>query len=251
MNPQSGYLISPRARGKVRHYFHKLDHDANLEAGHRILEQTLKRWKVVADNEHLLKHFSKDSIDGVLVDIGRGAIRQTQLDALFRPETPKKRISSHPEKAASVSRSQHRVSGVDDLLTRLGKCCKPIPGDDVIGYITLGEGVTVHKQNCSNIIHLPEARQNRLIDIDWGSDTETYMVDVEIEAYNRDGILNDITQLLSSLRINLIRADSRLEDSDQLKMVEITIQISDSEELSLVLNRLQQVKNVISAGRTI
>ena len=256
MNPQTGYLSSPRARSKVRHYFHKHEHDDNLEAGHRILEQTSKRWKVHIEESELLKHFRKDDLESVYVDIGRGSIRQTQLDAFYRPETPKKPSGDELKEGLSDRKAdeqigRHTVSGVSDLLTRVAKCCKPIPGDDVVGYITLGHGVTVHKQGCPNMTNLPEERQNRLINIDWGKNVETYPVDIEVEAYQRHGLLNDITQLLSSLSINLLRADSHYDDNYQTRMLEITIQIKDSEQLSLILNRLMQVKNVISASRKI
>ncbi len=256
MNPQTGYLASPRARSKVRHYFHKLEYDDNLEAGHRILEQTIKRWNVHLEESGLIKHFRKKDLEGVHVDIGRGSIRQTQLDALYRPETPGKLLGGELKEDVADElndeyKGRHTVSGVSDLLTRIAKCCKPIPGDEVVGYITLGQGVTVHKQDCPNMTHLPEERQNRLINIDWGQDIETYPVDVEIEAYQRNGLLNDITQLLSSLKVNLLRADSHYDMNYQIQMLEITVQIQDSEQLSLILNRLAQIKNVISASRKV
>ncbi len=251
MNPQTGYLASPRARSKVRHYFHRLDHDDNLGAGHRILEQTLKRWKIQLDEAELIHHFDKNDLDDVQVNIGRGSIRQTQLDAFYQPKIPKKVVRDGLKGSFREQPGRHTVSGVSDLLTRVAKCCKPIPGDDVVGYITLGRGVTVHKQVCPNMINLPEERQNRLINIDWGTNEETYSVDIEIEAYQRRGLLNDITQLLSSLKVSLLRADSHFDDNYQIRMLEITVQAQNSEQLSLILNRLMQVKNVISASRKI
>jgi len=249
MNPQTAYLASSRARAKVRHWFHEQDRDDNLEAGKRILEQTQKRWGARAERlAELIRHFGKQDEANLLVNIGRGDIRQTQLDAFFKPELVKKK-QKIPVVKKDVEKGQAAITGVGNLLTRVGQCCKPVPGDEVIGYITLGQGITLHRQDCPNMLNLPEKRRNRLVEIDWGQETSVYTVDIELEAFDRTGLLNDVTQVFVSQKINLIRADTRTDVDNQTVYMKLTVQIQGADQLALIMNRLAQLNNVMEVRR--
>ncbi len=253
MNPASGYLISARARGKVRQWFHQQNRADNLEAGKRILEQTQKRLggagKPMAE---LLQQFHQPDEESLYVAIGRGDIRQHQLDALFRAEftAEKKPAAATPAKPARpAGRELAEAGGVDNLMTRVAHCCNPVPGDEVIGYITQGQGITVHRADCRNVLKLPEDQHRRLIQIRWGDTTQLHDVDIEIRAFDRRGLLNDVTKVLVDLKSNLIRANTYTDPSTQDVSMKLTIQVRSHEHLSAILARLNLVSNVFEARR--
>jgi len=249
MNPQTGYLASSRARAKVRHWFHEQDREENLEAGKRILEQTLKRWGANAENlPKLIQHFGQQDESTLLIDIGRGDIRQTQLDAFFKPELEKKKLKT-PVIKKDTEAGHAAIAGVGNLLTNVARCCKPVPGDDVIGYITQGRGITVHRRDCPNMLNLPETRRNRLVEIDWQKQTGIYTAEIELEAFDRTGLLNDVTQVFLTQKINLIGADTRTDVDSQTVHMKLTAQIQSAEQLALIMNRLAQLNNVMEVRR--
>jgi GTP pyrophosphokinase len=250
MNPQSGFLASARARGKVRHWFHEQDRGDNLDAGKRIFEQTQKRWNAeTRPMQDVLQHFHQQDEEALMIAIGRGDIRQSQLDAFLRPELerlPPKKIT--PVETGKKS-TEAAIAGVGDLLTQVARCCKPVPGDEVVGYITQGKGITVHRQDCSNILNLPEERRQRLVKIDWNTKSDLYAVDLVLDAFDRTGLLNDVTQVLVANKINLIRADTSTDTKTQQVRMRLTVQIRDVDELAILLNRLTQINNVMDVRR--
>jgi len=249
MNPKTGYLASSRARTKVRHWFHQQDRQNNLEAGKRILEQTQKRWHANTDEvEKLIKHFGKADEETLLVDIGRAAIRQTQLDAYFKPEEKKQQPGTSPN-VIDKETGKAAIQGIGNILTRVARCCKPVPGDAVIGYITQGQGVTVHRRDCPNMKNLPEDRRSRLVEIDWEKESGVYTVEIEVEAFDRTGLLNDVTQVFVAQKINLIRANTNTDVKTQTVYMRLTIEIRDSNELTMIMEKLAQLNNVISVSR--
>lgn len=249
MNPQTGYLASSRARTKVRHWFHEQDREENLEAGKRILEQTQKRWGTDAANlPELIRHFGQQDENTLWVDIGRSDIRQTQLDAFFKPKLEKKKQKPHVAKK-NAQKEPAIVAGVGNLLTHVARCCKPVPGDEVIGYITQGQGITMHRQDCPNILNLAETRRNRLVEIDWEKEAGIYTVDIELEAFDRTGLLNDVTQIFLTHKINLIGVDTHTDIDTQTVYMKLTVQIQDADQLALIMNRLAQINNVMEVQR--
>jgi len=241
--------VSARSRSKVRRWFHEQDREENLEAGERILEQTLKRWNIKDDGilEKLTKHFHQSGGHATLIGIGRGEIRQTQLDGYFQPEAAPKRLKK--VNPVSSPGTQSEVMGVGNLLTKIAKCCKPIPGDQVVGYITVGAGITIHRKDCSNIINLRSERRDRVVAVDWGQETKAYTVDIEIEAFDRTGLLNDVTNKLVSLNVPIVRIDSQTDYDTQEVLMKLTLQLEQAGQLVQVLNRLTQIENVRQVRR--
>jgi GTP pyrophosphokinase len=252
MNPNSGYLVSANARSKVRHWFHQQNAEENIESGRRVLEQTIKRLGVKRRQlDELLTHFGQPDEAALLIAIGRGDIRQAQLDTLFRPDLTESEKSTEISRPRSQLGSTNKVDvgGLENLLIRVGECCKPVPGDDVVGYITQGQGVTVHRRDCGNILNLPENRQNRLIEISWGSEVSQYVVDMTLSAFDRSGLLSDVTQVFTEEKANLLRVETRTHANNQQVAMKLQAEVNDYIQLTTLIDRISQIKNVFDVRR--
>jgi GTP pyrophosphokinase len=136
-------------------------------------------------------------------------------------------------------------------LKKFAKCCRPVPNDPILGFITRGRGVTIHRSDCSNMLRLDAERRTRLIDVSWmETDTDTYPVDVLINAYDRQGLLRDITTVLASESVNVLSLDTRTTPRDQTAEIQTTVEVSDLSHLSRILDRISQLRNVIDVRRT-
>ncbi len=249
MDPRSGYLISPNARSKVRSWFHHQDSAENLEAGRKILDQTIKRLGVQPlPLEDLIKQFHCRDEKELFVSIGRGDIRQGQLDALFQKEVDEE-TPLLVERAPVISDDKASVAGVGNLLTKVARCCNPIPGDDVIGYITLGQGVSIHRSDCRNILNLDADKRDRLIDIEWGGQARLHTVELQLKAFDRPGLLNEVTRLMLETKANVLRADTRTDMKTMTVTMDLTIQVASYDELMRLMSRLSQLRNVTDVHR--
>ncbi|MEJ2059074.1 MAG: GTP diphosphokinase [Gammaproteobacteria bacterium] len=251
-NPGSGYLNTARARQKVRHWFSQQDRERNLADGRALLERECSRFGVTApDLPALQRRFHAQSEEELLLALGRGDISQAQLATALQPvEAPRlvpaapKRPSRKKPKGKGV-----QVRGVGNLLVQFARCCKPVPGDPIVGFITRGKGVTIHRQDCPNILKMPEEKRNRLIEVDWGGAAQTYTADLHIEAFDRQGLLRDITAVLSNEKVNVMSANTRTNADDQMVVMDLNVEIEDSVQLSRVLARIAQLPNVLTAQR--
>ncbi len=144
------------------------------------------------------------------------------------------------------------IQGVGNLLTTMARCCRPVPSDPIVGYITRGRGVTIHRQDCGHILRLQGDDRARLIEVDWGSASDrAYQVDILVEAYDRSGLLRDITSLLSNEKINLSGANTATDENDGIARMQLTLEIRDISQLSRVLTKISQLSNVITARRKV
>ncbi len=253
LNPALGYLQSPRARAKVRHWFRYLNFDENVAQGRAQLDRELSRLGIVAINqEKIAQKFHFQRVDELLAAIGRGDIAQRQIILAIQEELPSraeetaKPLAVRPAPVRSSS-SGILVEGVGNLLTNIAKCCKPVPPDAIVGYVTSSRGVTIHRQDCSSMLNLPETRRSRLLEAQWGGGSATYDADVEVVAYDRQGLLRDITDLFAKEKTNVIKVETFLADN-QAKM-RFLVEIKDLEQLSRLLTLIQHVPNVVSARR--
>lgn len=134
----------------------------------------------------------------------------------------------------------------------MARCCKPVPGDAVIGYITQGRGVSIHRRDCKNILNVPTEKLSRLIEVDWShGQRQTYPVDIEVMAFDRQGLLRDITSILTNEKINVISANTHTNKQDYSVHMQLTLEIASIDELSKVLGRIAQLSNVIEARRRV
>ena len=136
------------------------------------------------------------------------------------------------------------------MLTVIAKCCKPVPGDDIVGYVTLNRGVTIHRQDCSEFMQSVFLEPDRAIEVSWGDDTKNrYPVDIELEAYDRTGLLSDITSLLSTIRVNVLNINTHTDRAAGLAYMRLTLEITEVSQLMRILGRLNNTPNIISAVR--
>jgi len=253
LNPALGYLQSPRARAKVRHWFRYQSFDENVAQGRVQLDRELNRLGIASLNqEKIAQKFHFQKLEEFLAAIGRSDITQRQLILAIQEELPPKveeAAKPHVPRPAAVrsSSSGILVEGVGNLLTTIAKCCKPVPPDEITGYVTRSHGVTIHRQDCPFMLSLPEARRSRLLNAQWGGGSATYTADIEVIAYDRPGLLRDITDLFTREKINVVKVESLLADN-QAKM-RFLVEIKDLEQLSRLLSLIQHVPNVVSARR--
>ena len=140
--------------------------------------------------------------------------------------------------------------GVGNLLTTVAKCCNPVPGDDIIGFITLGKGVSVHRQDCKNIINLDDQSQSRLIEVEWGNqDISIYPVSLIVNAIDRHRLLSDVTTTLADDKVNVVAVNTLSDKTKQTARMAITIEIKDLQQLTRVIDKLNQLPNVLDVSR--
>ena len=254
LNESLGYIKSARTRQKINHWFRQQDHDNNYKEGLEILERekhllNLPKLKP-AD---LVKTFNRQDERDFLIALGRGDISSKQLsDTLIRSQTKEIRFRK-VKKATTHHISDIVVRGVEDLYTQTAQCCRPVFGDQIIGFITQGRGISVHRSDCPNILHLAEEQHNRLIDVSWGmsSSESDYAADLLVSGYNQPGLLRDIADLFARTRLNVISINTRPTHDSNFSLLEITIQISDTLQLANVLERLIQLPSVTDAQRKV
>lgn len=256
LNPASGYVNSPRARSKIQHWFKMQAREQNLVEGQAIIEREFKRVAMTTiDIVLLAKKMRFANLEDLYASVGAGDTSVGQVLSAAQRQLADQQPAQPviPFKAKSPVRkkdSDFYIEGVGNLLTNIANCCTPVPGDAITGYITLGKGVSIHRQDCANILQLQTEEPDRIIRVEWGNAPQsTYSVDIIIEAYDRYGLLKDITMLLDSERIN-ISAMQMLSDKGQ-NTVEMmaTIEIRSYDELSRALIKIDALPNVVSARR--
>jgi GTP pyrophosphokinase len=252
--PSLGYLASPRNRNKVRSFFRKLDEEQNTQQGRQILERELQRLAVHSVTlPELISEFNVDNADQLYRAIGEGEINAAQISgAVQRRAKPQelptpvlKRPAAEPKKASGIT-----IDGVDDLLSNFAGCCSPVPPEAIAGYITLGRGVSIHRDDCGNFKRLAIANPERVIPVEWGTGGDrSFPVDVNVRAYDRRGLLRDISAVLADSKINIHAMNTLTHETDGIADMNLKITVHDLEELSRVLARIQGLHNVLSARR--
>jgi GTP pyrophosphokinase len=259
LDPHMGYVQTTHARSKIRQWFKQQDHEKHLRAGKALLDRERHKLGLPAlkdaDMEELTHHFKLPRVDDLLLAIGRGDIGPAQLAATLRVP------GFHPPVAQNVSEpkaeagepdvSGVNVQGVRNLMLHFAHCCGPVPPVPIVGYVTVGRGVAIHRQDCRNMLDLPPRRQLRLIDVSWGAEPTVVPVDIEVTAIDRKGLLKDITQVLADEHLHIIRtyADSPLRDR-QVTM-DVTVEVSDLAQLSVALDKICRLSNVLTARRKV
>ena len=245
LNPSLGYITTARARQKVRQWFRRQQREQNIALGREILEREMKRLGLEQQSfEEIARLFKYSRVEDFLAAIGYGDISPIQIankidDAAARK--PDLKISPLRE-----SRADFRVTGVGDLLTRLAKCCNPVPGDRIVGFITRGKGITIHRADCSTLKHIEETE--RLISVNWGPTREVYPVVIHIEALDRQGLLRDIAAVVSDAGISMSAANVTTHD-DQTATIVATLGISSIGQLSEIMSKIESIRDVVEVHR--
>ena len=248
LNPALGFLKSAGARGKVRQWFNRQNHEVSVAQGRAIVDKELQRHGMTGINlDKLAQQFEFDKLNYFLAEVGRGEIGPRQLQTALRSEEPAPVVADEPP---LVGKPRARpggilVVGVDKLLTVPAKCCKPAPPDAIVGFVSRGRGVTIHRKGCANVARL---NAERLVAADWGvSPDATFPVDIVIEADDRTGLLRDITEILSRERINVTATSSASRDA--VARMLLTIEVGNLEQLNRTLALLREVRGVAHAAR--
>ncbi|AHE67308.1 pppGpp synthetase, RelA/SpoT family [Legionella oakridgensis ATCC 33761 = DSM 21215] len=256
INPHLNYLKTPRAKAKVLHWFRMQDFDRNKADGHEILDKELKALGLKTDRlQEVAFAFNLKTLDDLYATLGRGDIKLGQiLNRLTPVETIEETVQNivKPQTQPGISGSDLRIEGVGNLLTHMARCCQPVPGDEVIGYITLGRGVSVHRKDCPNIIHAGEKQRQRFLQVSWGSNTrEQYVVDILIKAFDRTGLLKDVTSLLANEKAHVYALQTQTNKQDNMSYITLKVEIDGLNSLSRLLNKLDQIPNVLEARRQV
>jgi GTP pyrophosphokinase len=251
LNPHLGYLKTHRAQSKVRQWFRQQDLDTHIQEGRNQLERELHRLGLANVNlDKLAGRLKLQRPEDLFADLGRGDVGSTQLERALQDEflpPPEKPLVVAPRKS-TTSPSGVLVEGEANLLTQLAGCCKPAPPDPIVGYTTLGRGVTIHRTDCPVVLTLPEERKGRLLHATWGSQAgELFPVDVELVAHDRQGLLKDITDILLQEKINVIRVNTESQEGEA--RMAFTVEVRDIGQLSRFLGRASHLRGVVRANR--
>ncbi len=256
LNPHLGYLKTHRARSKVQNWFKQQNVDANIAAGRASFEKELHRVGASGINfEELAKrlHFAK--ADELFAALGRGDLKNGQvIHAVQEMLAPAPRPSDEALPLAKPSDTRRaaggvKVVGVGNLMTNLARCCKPVAGDNIVGYITRGRGVTIHRRDCSNVLRYNSESPQRLIEVEWGDGAQTYPVDIHILSYDRQGLLRDITAVLANENINVIAVETLSDKQRHNVNMTLILEVVDMAELGRILTKISQLPNIIEAKR--
>lgn len=248
-----GYLNSSRARAKVRHWFGTQAREQNIIDGRSVFEKELKRLGLdEIEFTKLVDMLKQKSLTELYASIGSGIISVTQvINAAQKLITPIKKPQLQLAKSkASNKGTDIYIDGVGNLMTTIASCCNPVPGDDISGYITQGRGVSIHKMDCRNFLQLQTDEPERILKVSWGNTPQdNYSVDVIIEAYDRAGLLRDITTLLDSAHINVTAMQTSSNMGANTADMMLTMEIKDFTQLSRILAKINQLPNIVSAQR--
>jgi GTP pyrophosphokinase len=255
LSPKLGYLAGSRSRAKVRNWFRLQDRDQHLRQGREILDRELSRLNVrdvaTDDIAHQLKHKNTTTL---CVALGAGDLTSaaiaTALQSMRGIASPERVTVKRPARHKDTSTESAAVSGIGDLLSNFARCCRPVPPEPIVGYITQGRGVSIHRQDCGNFLSLNQRNPERIIEVSWGtSETATYPVDLLLRAIDRSGLLRDISAVLADENANVTGLSSHTDPESMQSVMHISIEIRDLPTLSSVIVRLEQLPNVISVKR--
>ncbi|MBP7466598.1 MAG: bifunctional (p)ppGpp synthetase/guanosine-3',5'-bis(diphosphate) 3'-pyrophosphohydrolase [Pseudoxanthomonas sp.] len=253
--PANGFLASGRSRDKVRAWFHKLDRSRNLQAGRELLERELKRLGLhQAELAPVARRFHAESVDDLYIQVALGDVGPNQvvrvlheLQHAAEPATPAVSRPS-PRRAPRKDPAGFTVQGVGNLLVQLARCCQPVPGEPIAGYLTRSRGVTVHRAGCASFARLAAAQPQRVLPVEWGSSGGGYEVDVAITGVDRKWLLKDVTTLVAQEDAHL--SDIRSEvGSNGRAQLQLKLRVSDYGQLSTLLGKLDALPGVEQARR--
>ncbi|GAB2801379.1 GTP diphosphokinase [Halomonas shantousis] len=259
LNPTLGFVKTSRARAKIQSWFKHQARDQNLEEGRHLFEKEFRRLDLEGfDLVTLAKTVNYQNADDMYAAIGAGDLRIGQVlhqaQQLFGDTDDQEqleRLLAKPKRPhGKDDASGITVLGVGNLKTAMANCCHPVPGDQIIGFITQGRGVTIHRQDCPNILQLRSEEPRRIVDVEWGKRASTqYPVDIEIEAWDRSGLLRDVTHVLTHDKANVLSVNTTTDKHDNIARMKLTLEVDGLEALGRIFARIQQLPNVIDVKR--
>ena len=260
------FVKSTRAKNKIQQWFKKTEKAQNIEKGKELIEKEVKRIKIPHSElfkdkyiESMLDRYGYKNLDEMYAAVGFGGMSPVKIIARMLMEYRKEHEEdSIEEKIAELSKAKVNVpkpsssgivvKGIDNCLVRLAKCCNPLPGDEIVGYITKGRGVSVHRKNCENVKELIN-EENRMIDVSWYKNEKTsYNVEVEVFSNDRDGLLADILKRIGETKAHIMGVNTKTT-KERIAIISITMEIESLDELNKVIKLIRQVDSVYEVKR--
>lgn len=253
MHQGLGYVYSSRARAKIQTYFKKQDKGKNQIAGKEILDRELHKLNLdPKDTSDAAERFNMQNLEDLYAAIGGGDIRIMQVvNFLQQKHAPKPELDINPRikprkpQSAKLKKDSIVVEGVGNLLTQIANCCHPLPGEQILGYITQGRGVSVHRENCDQLNHLLDIHPERQIEVNWANDLQaSFQTKLQVISTDRAGILRDLTTELANEKASLLGVNSASDISKNSAKIELSLEVRNVDSLTKTIARLQQVKGV-------
>jgi GTP pyrophosphokinase len=247
LNPNLGLVKTQRARSKIKTWFKKQEVEQNLAQGRASLEHELQRLGITEMNfESMARELGFKTPDELFIALGCGDLSISRVIRRFaETEESSDVLVAGTQVKESTSTDSIEVVGLKGLLSQMAKCCTPMPGDQIVGYITRGRGATIHRQDCPNILCLKD--KERLLQVDWGKVEHTYPIPIKVKAYDRQGLMGDISTLLDSEGVNI--ADVSVNINRTLADLNLIVEVKNLDQLSRILTRIENLPNVLEAHR--
>ncbi|WP_018692380.1 GTP diphosphokinase [Algicola sagamiensis] len=257
LNPNTGFIKSSRARSKIQAWFKQQDKDKNIAAGKELLESELSKIHLtLKDSEAAIERFHANSMDDFLSQVGSGDIRINQVlnflqNLQSKDEEPEidPRLRQRP-KQAKRPKDGVIVDGVGNLMHHMAKCCQPVPGDEIRGYITQGRGIAIHRVDCEQLFQSESEYPERVIEVQWAEQAKgSYSLSVRVTAHDRSGLLRDITSILANEKISVIEMNSLSDKKKELAHVDLVLEIHNVETWHRILSKFSQIEDVTEVKR--
>lgn len=261
LNPNLGYIRTSRARSKIQHWFKQQDRDKNIIAGREMLEHELSRSGLtLKDAQSAVERFNMVGMDDLLAGIGGGDVRLNQvvnhvqsrmrINQISEEEALEDLLKKNHARSDKRSKGQVEVNGVGNLMSHIAKCCQPVPGDEIFGFITKGRGISVHRADCEQVKELMRVQPERSVDVVWGENySGGYKLRIRVLANDRSGLLRDLTSVLAAEKSNVLAMSSSSDVKTQTAAIELELELYNLEGLSRVISKLSQVDGVLEARR--
>ena len=266
LNPNLGFTHTAKARAKIHAWFKKQDRDKNIPAGKELLESEINRLGISLKQveQQALPRYNLKNLDDLYAGIGGGDIRigplinflQNKFIKISAQEVDEEILRHVSTKSAANAQQKTErkdcviVEGVGNLMHHIARCCQPIPGDSIVGYITMGRGISIHRCDCEQFLELQSAHPERVVESRWGDNySNGFHLNIRIVASDRNGLLRDITTVLANDKISVLGVSSRTDTKRQVANIDMQIELNNVEMLSKILSRLEKLDDVIEAKR--
>ena len=264
LSAHPAYVVTPRARNRIRQWYRQQDYSVHVEMGRDLLERELTRINLARPNlAAIAPKFNLNSEEDLYAAIGRGDVSPVQVASWEQRELLQQKREEQ-RKSGAVRRRRKRkpatgqgprlvVEGIDSIMTKLGQCCKPVPGDPVIGFITRGHGITVHRSDCSMINRLPEQERERLIEVHWETPEEggsgSFNVDIRIIGIDRKGLVRDISSIMANEDVDILSMRTHSDKKKHTAVMRFTVEVRNISELEGLVDKLLRMPDILSVKR--
>ncbi|MFH1087562.1 MAG: TGS domain-containing protein, partial [Chloroflexota bacterium] len=246
LNPDLGYARTAHGMDKIRQWFRRQERSENITRGRDLLTKEFKRLGIALENaQEMARLCGYATPEDLLASLGYGGITPRQVALKVAGEPTEKTAAVHA--SAKAVPPTVVVPGVSNVLTKLGRCCHPLPNDDIVGYVTRYAGITVHQRSCRNVAG-SQVSKERLVDVKWGGGAQAYPASVQVDAVDRVGLIRDITMVVAEDKVNIAEFSTSSHSGDDISL-KLTLEVRNLEQLSRILFKIQNIRGVRSAER--